>query len=64
MKTGRFSEPQTLAILRQAEGVSLYPALPGTWNEHGVLLQMAIQIWRHGRVDDQPDEGWRMRTVG
>ncbi len=58
MKTSRLSEPQILAILRQAEGGVPVPEL---CREHGMstasFLQMAIQIRRHGRVDDQPDEG-------
>jgi hypothetical protein len=29
MKTSRFSEPQILAILRQAEGGALYPSFAG-----------------------------------
>jgi hypothetical protein len=58
MKTSRLSEPKILATLRQAEGG--VPVLD-LCREHRMstasFSQIAIQIPRHGRVDDQPDEG-------
>ena len=71
MKMTRYSEPQILAILRQAEGGvpvaelcrehGMMP-LPGSGlsSNHGrerVVLQMAGEVWRHGRFYGQPDEG-------
>lgn len=47
MKTARYSEPQILAILRQAEGgvpVAGGRALPRTWYEHGVLLHLWMSL--------------------
>jgi putative transposase len=39
MKTSRFSEPQILAILRQAEGGVPVPELcREKWDEHGLIL--------------------------
>ena len=71
MKMTRYSEPQILAILRQAEGGVPVAQL---CREHGmmplpgnglssnherecVVLQGACEIWRHGRVHGEPDEG-------
>ena len=70
MKTSRYTEPQILAILRQAEGGvpiadlcrehGMMP-LPGSGlssnhERERVVLQMAGEVWRHGRVDDRADE--------
>ena len=70
MKMTRYSEPQILAILRQAEGGvpvaelcrehGMMP-LPGNGlssnhERERVVLQMAGEVWRHGRVDDRADE--------
>ena len=75
MKMTRYSEPQILAILRQAEGGvpvaelcrehGMMP-LPGNglFTNHErerVVLQMAREVWRHGCIPDQPDEGHRGR---
>lgn len=30
--------------------------MPGAWDERRVILQMAGEVWRHGRVDGQPNE--------
>lgn len=71
MKTSTYTEPQILAILRQAEdGVPVAELcrehgmipLPGNglFSNHErerVVLQMAGEVWRHGCVADQPDEG-------
>jgi putative transposase len=71
MKKTRYSEAQILAILRQAEGGvpvaelcrehGMMP-LPGRWlpaiaERECVVLQMASEVWRHGRFHGQPDEG-------
>jgi len=71
MKTSRYTEAQIIAILRQAEGGvpvaklcrehGMMP-LPGNglFSNHErerLLLQMAGEVWRHGCVPDQPDEG-------
>ena len=70
MKTSRYTEPQILSILRQAEGGvpiadlcrehGMMP-LPGSGlssnhERERVVLQMAGEVWRHGRVDDRADE--------
>jgi hypothetical protein len=31
--------------------------LPGTWHEQRLFLQVAIEVWRDGRVHGRPDEG-------
>ena len=54
MKTSRYTEAQILAILRQAEGGMPVAEL---CREQRVVLQVAGEVWRHGRVPDQPDEG-------
>ena len=71
MKMTRYSEPQILAILRQAEGGvpvaelcrehGMMP-LPGNGlssnhERERVVLQVAGEVWRHGRVHGEPDEG-------
>ena len=71
MKTSRYTEAQILTILRQAEGGmpvaelcrghGMMP-LPGNGlssnhERERVILQMAGEVWRHGCVPDQPDEG-------
>jgi hypothetical protein len=62
MKMTRYSEPRILAILRQAEGgVPVSVPVPRAWDEQRVVLQMAVEVWRYGRVDDQPDEGFGRR---
>ena len=70
MKTSRYTEPQILSILRQAEGGvpiaelcrehGMMP-LPGSGlssnhERERVVLQMAGEVWRHRRVDDRADE--------
>ena len=59
MKTGRFSEPQILSLscARQKAACPCAGAMPGTRDERRLLLQVAFEVWRHGRLDDQPDEG-------
>ncbi len=71
MKTSRYTEPQILAILRQAEGgmpvaelcrVHGMMPLPGNGlssnhERERVLLQMAGEVGWHGCVDDHPDAG-------
>ena len=71
MKMTRYSEPQILAILRQAEGGvpvaelcrehGMMP-LPGSdlssnRERDGVVLQVAGEVWGHGYVDDRADQG-------
>ena len=46
MKTSRYTEPQILAILRQAEGGMPVAELCRAWHEQRVLLQMAFEVWR------------------
>ena len=70
MKMTRYSEPQILAILRQAEGGvpvaelcrdhGMMP-LPGSdlssnRERDGVVLQVAGEVWGHGCVDDRADQ--------
>jgi hypothetical protein len=50
MKNGRFSDAQIMGILKQAEGG--VPAMPGTRDEQRKLLQMAIEVWRYGCIND------------
>ena len=71
MKMTRYSEPQILAILRQAEGGvpvaelcrehGMMPlpgnGLPANHERECVVLQMAVKVWRYGCVHGQPDEG-------
>ena len=72
MKMTRYSEPQILAILRQAEGGVPVAELcrehgsKADWNlirgikfrpHHGVVLQMAGEVWRDGCIDDRADQG-------
>jgi hypothetical protein len=47
----RYSEPQILAILRQAEG-----GVPRARNKQRGVLQMAVEVSWDGRLDDQPNE--------
>jgi hypothetical protein len=77
MKTSRYTEAQIIAILQQAEGgvpVSqlcrehgMMPlpgnGLPANHERGCIVLQMAGQVWRHGCVDGQPDEGDGMRRI-
>ncbi|MFM2366118.1 MAG: hypothetical protein RIR95_726 [Pseudomonadota bacterium] len=70
MKISRYTEPQILAILRQAEGGmpvaelcrahGMMPlpgnGLPANPKRDGVVLYMAGQVWGHGFVDDRPDQ--------
>ena len=71
MTTSRYTEAQIIAVLRQTEGgmsvVELgcehgMMPLPGNglFSNHErkrLFLQMAGEVWRHGCVFDQPDEG-------
>jgi transposase-like protein len=60
MKKSRSAEARIMGVLRHATGGVPVVEL---CREHGMssasLLQMAIQIRRHGRIHDQPDEGPR-----
>lgn len=59
MKKSRFSESQIISTLKQAESGTPVPEL---CREHGMssgILQVAQQIWRHGRLHDYPYEGTR-----
>jgi hypothetical protein len=58
VKQSRYCEPQFLAILHQAQGRDAYcRALPGTWHERRVALQIASQIGGnkcvHGVFDER-----------
>jgi len=53
MKKSRYSDSQILRILKQAEAGT---PVPRAWHEQCQFLQMAGQIWRHGRVIDGADE--------
>ena len=71
MKTSRYTEAQIIAILRQAEGGvpvaelcrehGMMPlpgnGLPANHERDGVALQVAGEVWRHGRFHGRPDEG-------
>ena len=65
MKKQRFTDPQIMQILKQAEGGvpvaelwrSCGGVVPRAWDEQCQLLQVALKIWRYGRVDDVRDEG-------
>ena len=64
MKTSRYSDAQIMGILKQAEGGVPVSEL---CREHGmssaVILQMAGQVRRYGRIADCRDEGsWLIRT--
>ncbi|SNT39286.1 transposase [Tropicimonas sediminicola] len=56
MRKSRFIEPQIMAVLRQAEH---WVAVPELCREHGIstasFFQVARKVWRHGRVDGQPE---------
>ena len=61
MKTSRYAEAQIIAILWHAEGGVPVAEI---CREQYVVLQVACQVWRHGRVHDQPEEdNGRKRTV-
>ena len=49
----RYTEAQIFAILRRAEDGMPVAEL---CLKQRVLLQMAGEVWRHGRVDDRADE--------
>ncbi len=71
MKTNRYTEPQILAVLRQAEGkmpvaelCSAHGMTPlpvnGLSSNHEserAILQVVGDAWGHGCVDDRPDDG-------
>jgi transposase InsO family protein len=58
MKNGRFSDAQVMAILKQAEGgVPVSELCREPWDEQREFLQVAGQMWRHGRIFDCRDEG-------
>ena len=62
MKTSRFSDSQILAILKQAEGGLPVPELRREHrHERRYVLQVASQIWRHGRLLNEAHEGTRGR---
>ena len=77
MKMTRYSEPQILAILRQAEGGvpvaelcrehGMMPlpgnGLPSNHERECVVLYMAGEVWRHGRFHGQPYESHGMRRI-
>ena len=52
MRKTRFTEPQIMAVLRQAEGGV---AVPRAWDQQRELLQMAGEVWRYGCVHDEPE---------
>ena len=62
MKKSKYSDAQIMSILKRAEnGVPVADLC----REHGMssasFLQMAIQVWRHGRQPDGSTEGARRR---
>ena len=58
MKKSKFSDSQILSILRQHEAsVPVAQLAREHGSQHGAYLSVAIQIWRHGCLTDERDEG-------
>ena len=57
MKKSRFSEHKIMSILKQGEGgVPVAELCREHWHEFGKFLQVALEIWWHGHLDDGPHE--------
>ena len=51
MKRTRFTETQIVAILKEADsGVPVKDRMPQVWDQRCNLLQLEIQVWRHGGI--------------
>ena len=55
MKQSRFTDSQIIAILKQADAVTPVPEVCRAWHQLCHLLQMALQIRRHGCISDGQD---------
>ena len=56
MKKSRFTEGQIMAILKQHEvGVPVADLLRAR-HQHSPDLLVALEVWRHGRIDDEAAE--------
>ena len=58
MKMARYSDSQTLAILRPAKGgVPESGRCPGQQDARSQFLQVAVEVWQNVSIDDWQDEG-------
>lgn len=58
MKKSGFTEAQIMGVLRQAESGLPVPELcREAWDQQRDVLQMAREVWRHGCIHGEPDEG-------
>ena len=54
MKKSRFTDSQIMEALKRADAGF---KVPGIGYQQCVVLPLARQIWRNGRLDDVADEG-------
>jgi IS30 family transposase len=57
MKTSRLANHKSCHSTPGRTRLSCAGVMRGIRDEHRLLLQVAFEVWRHGRLDDQPDEG-------
>ena len=58
MKRSRYTEEQIIGILKEHQaGLSAQESVPQAWDQRRHVLQVAGQIWRHGRLGRKEAEG-------